>query len=135
MKDFFYFAYYRLHQWAVQREQNLPILLVLTWLTVVTFFHACTLLSLVSIIFRIDAGFRIPAGNLGKVVWLVGWASVVWIVLKVGAVQEKAYRPERIARYEEKGFKDWWLIVYILVSFVVMAGTTWIASVVTRSHG
>lgn len=134
MKDFFYFAYYRLHQWAAQREQNLPIVLVLTWLTVVTFFHVCTLLSLVTIIFRIDAGFRIPAGNLEKIAWLVGWASVVWVGLKVGGVKEKAFSPERTARYEKKGFKAWWLIVYILASFAAMAGSTWIAGAVMRGE-
>lgn len=135
MTDFFYFAYYRLDRWANQREQNIPIVLVLTWLTVVTFFHACTLLSLISIIFRIDAGFKIPANNLGKVVWLVCWSFLIWIVLKVGKVKEKAFSPDRIARYEKKGFKAWWLIAYIFVSFAAMAGTTWAAGAILRSHG
>jgi hypothetical protein len=134
MTDFFYFAYYRLHKWAEQREQNIPIILVLTWLTVVTFFHVCTLLSLITIIFRIDAGFRIPASNLGKVAWFIGWAFLIWIGLKVGRVKERAYSPERIARYEKKGFKAWWLIAYILASFAAMAATTWIAGAMLRAN-
>jgi hypothetical protein len=133
MTDFFYFAYYRLHQWAEKREQNIPIVLVLAWLTVVTFFHVCTLLSLVTIIFRIDAGFRIPVSNLGKAAWVVGWAFLIWIALKVGRVKEEAYSPERIARYEKKGFKAWWLIAYILASFAAMGGTTWVAGAMLRS--
>jgi hypothetical protein len=135
MKDFFYFGYYRLHQWAAEREKNLPVVLVLTWLTMVTFFHVCTLLSLVTIVFRVDAGFRIPASTLGKIGWLVGWASLVWIGLKVGSVREKAFSPERVARYKKKGFKAWWLIAYILASFAAMAGSTWIAGALLRSQG
>lgn len=130
--DFFYFAYYRLQQWAEQREKNLPIVLVLTWLTVVTFFHVCTLLSLVTIVFRIDASFRIPAGTPGKIGWLVGWASLVWLGLKVGRVSEKAFSPERVARYEKKGFKAWWLVAYIFASFATMTGTTWVAGAILR---
>jgi hypothetical protein len=133
--DFFYFAYYRLHLWAEEREKHIPMFLVLTWLTVVTFYHACTLLSLVSIIFEIDAGFKIPARLSGKIAWLFGWAFVVWVGLKIGGVKEKAFSPERIATYRKKGFKAWWLAVYLIASFAAMAGTTWIAGAMLRSRG
>lgn len=133
MINIIYFAYYTLDQWAQKRDKSAPIFLVLTWTTIVSFYHVATVLSLITIFFRIDASFSIPSSIAGKIAWFLAWGLVVWIILKVSGIREKAYSPDRIEIYAEKKYKVWWLLFYLIGSFLLMAYTTWHAGAVIRS--
>lgn len=136
MKQFLYFTYFRLYQWSAKREDNFPMMIVLAWLTVISFFHVCTVLSLITIVWRVDAGriFSVRATELVTIAWLVAWAFVIWLGLKIGNVKERAFSPAMVAKYKERGFRDRWIVIYFAASFAAMAGTTWIAGAVLRSQ-
>lgn len=129
MKCFLYFTFYRLHQWSEKREPTIPMIMVLAWLTVISFFHVCTVLSLITIIWGVDAGyiFNLSTSRMVIATWMTVWALLLWAALKFGRVKEKAFSPIMLNRYKEKGFKDWWVWMYFAVSFVAMGLSTWFA--------
>jgi len=135
VKHFLYFTYYRLYQWSAKREENFPMMIVLAWLTVISFFHVCTILSLITIVWRVDAGrvFSVRTNDLMTIAWLVAWAFIIWLLLRIGNVNERAFSQAMVAKYKEKGFRDRWIVIYFVASFIAMAGSTWVAGAVLRS--
>jgi len=133
---FFHFVVYRLYQLASRLEKKVPVVIVLGWLTVISFFHVCTLFSLVTIICGIDLGRVFNTGksySLVTVLWLTLWALGIWALLRALGVRERAFSSEFVRTYRERGYKDWWIIAYFVSSFAAMAVTTWFAG--ARLHG
>lgn len=134
---FFHFIVYRLYQLATRLEKKIPVVIVLGWLTVISFLHVCTLFSLVTIICGIDLGrvFSLSKSySLVTVLWLVLWALGIWILLRAFGVKERAFSSDLVRVYRERGYKDSWIIAYFVGSFVAMAVTTWFAGARLRGH-
>src|SRR6267142_1383937 len=98
MKHFFYYIYFRLYTWSEKREENFPGGIVVTWLSLMMFFNLCTLLSLVTICFGVDAGsvFRVPRTRFSILLGFSVFGGVLWGFLKLFHVKEKAFSPDMI---------------------------------------
>jgi hypothetical protein len=135
MKYFFYFTYHRLYQWSEKQEKNIPIVIVLTWMAITSYFNIYTALSLIDICFGVYAerALTIPTSRVTSLMVMSSWAFSIWILLKLFHVKEKAFSPEYIEKYRELKCKDWWIYAYFLVSLVAMGWVGWIAGARHRS--
>ncbi len=129
MRFFLYFVYYRFQQWSEKIEQNIPTMIALVWLSLLSMFHVCTVTSIITLISGFDAGymFSLPKSRSDMALFSVVWAFLLWLILKIFRVREKAFSSAMIKKYEEKGFKSWWVWVYFFGSFAAMGVTTWLA--------
>jgi len=136
MKYFLLYIYYRLYQWSEKREKNIPLFIVVGWITITLFLNVVTMLSLVSIFTGIDAGrlFRIHTSNYVIVLWLSLWGGCVWLGLKLMHVHEAAFSESAARKYKEIGCKDWWVVAYFMVSYLAMGSIAWVAGDILRMH-
>lgn len=135
MKYFFHYIVYRLYQLATRLEKKIPVVIVLGWLTVISFFHVCTLFSIVTIIYGVDVGYIFSVSKSSGIIllWLSAWALFIWGLLMVFNVKDRAFSHDFIKVYKERGYRDWMIIIYFIGSFSAMAITTWFAG--ARLHG
>lgn len=129
MKSFFYYVYFRLYKWSEKREPNFPEGIVLAWLSLTIFFNLCTFLSLVTIFAGIDAGsvFRVPRSGFAILLGFSAFGVVLWGLLKIFRVKERAFSPVLLEKYQQRAYRDWWIVVYFVVSLVAMALSAWVA--------
>ena len=137
MSTFFYFCYYRLYQWSVKRDANIPLFLTVAWLSFTLFMNVVGLCALVSIFTGIDlvSIWLIGRGNkyLGASQFLI-WGLVVWAYLRVFRIHEKAFSDQMKEKYESMGCKGWWVVAYHVVSYIIMGVLVLIASLQLRGN-
>jgi len=129
MKYFIHYAYYRLSLWSEKREKNIPIVIVLAWMAITSYFNVYTILSLIDICFGVYAErvLAISTSRFTSLVVISAWAFLIWILLILFHVKEKAFSHGYIEKYKESGCKDWWIFLYFILSMVAMVWVGWIA--------
>lgn len=136
MKTFFYYCYYRLYQWSVRRDKNIPMFLTVAWTTFTLFSNVVTVLAIITICTGIDAiaMLSIPKDKYLGVAWLGVWGLFIWFGLKFFHVHEKACGDEMKQKYQKMGCKGWWVVTYYFVSYLLMGVTSWFAGARLGMH-
>lgn len=136
MKTFFLYCYYRLYQWSVKRDENIPMFLTVAWTTFTLFSNVVAILAIITICTGLDAIsiLSIPKAKYEGAVWLGVWGVFVWLMLKFFHVHEKAFSDEMKRRYEKMGCKGWWVVAYYFVSYILMGVTGWFAGARLGMH-
>ena len=129
MKYFYLFAYYRLYQLSERWEPRAPLLGLLTLVALTSILHVYTLFSIITICFGFDPGhvFRAMTSRFEILAFMVAWAGLIWVIIKVIKIHDRAFSCKMVENYKASGCKDWWLFAYFLASIAAMAWTTWVA--------